>query len=285
MMTMQGMGSKEEKFSQELKLSALVAETVGRSLEGMQGGASVVSRKSGPESFDYTTHQDLSAERMAIEHIKEAFPQDAVLSEETLREITDIPERLWIIDPIDGTTNYANGMNTYAVSISFYKQGRVQAAAVSLPALHELYTAERGRGVFLNEKPLPMLNPDQDLKHSFVNLGFPHERTEPVVKNAFALYAEILLACADVRRTGSAVLDTILVASGKSGAYLTPDIKPWDIAAGTLFIEEQGGVVSDPFGNPLDLFKKVGGQFTLAAVFSKNAAIHEQMIWITKKYF
>ncbi|MBI4087890.1 hypothetical protein HY418_00695, partial [Candidatus Kaiserbacteria bacterium] len=200
-------------------------------------------------------------------------------------DFTGIPERLWIIDPIDGTTNYANGMNTYAVSVSFCERGRVQAAAVSVPALHELYTAERGGGLHINGKPLPVLNPDRDLKRSFVNLGFPHERTAPVVKHAFAMYAEILLSSADVRRTGSAVLDTVLVASGRSGAYLTPDIKPWDIAAGTLFVEEQGGIVSDPFGNPLDLFKKAKGKFAIAAIFAKNANIHSALLRITKNYF
>lgn len=274
-----------KSFSKELALATRVAQVVGRSLTRAQGAISIASRKRGSESFDYTTHQDLSAERMAIAYIKKAFPRDAILSEETLSAIGNIPERLWIIDPIDGTANYANGMDTYAVSVSFYTRGRVQVAAVFLPAKNELYSAERGRGVKLNGKPLSVRSPDRDLKRSFVNLGFPHQRTIPVVERAFALYAEILHACADVRRTGSAVLDTVLVASGKSGAYVTPNIKPWDIAAGVLFIEEQRGVISDPFGKPLNLFKKVNEKFAIEAIFSKNRAIHSALIRVTKKYF
>jgi len=277
--------SNVQNYSKELKHATVIAETVGRALLGAQNTISIVRRKSDSQSFDYTTNQDLSAERTAIRYIKKMFPHDSVLSEETLPTIGDIPARLWIIDPVDGTANYANGMNTYAVSASFCEYGRVQAAVVFLPALRELYSACRGRGVRLNRNLLTIRTPNRDLKRSFVNLGFPHERTKPIVKNAFAMYTEILLASADIRRTGSAVLDTVLVASGKSGAYITPDIKPWDIAAGTLFVEEQGGVVSDPLGKPLDLFRKVDGEFAIAAIFSKNANIHSSLLRITKRYF
>jgi len=228
-------------YAKELILAKKIAQAIGRSLVRAQGAASIASRKKGSESFDYTTHQDLEAERMAIALIKKSFPRDAILSEETLHAIDDIPARLWIIDPIDGTANYANGMDTFAVSVSFYARERVRASAVFLPAKNELYAAERGRGVKLNGKPLLVKNPERDLKRSFVNMGFPHQRTKPVVKHSFAWYADLLHACADLRRTGSAVLDTVLVASGKSGAYVTPNIKPWDIAAGVLFVEEQGG--------------------------------------------
>lgn len=272
-------------YSKELLLAKKIAQTVGHSLVRAQGEASIASRKRGSQSFDYTTHQDLEAERMAIAHIQKAFPHDAILSEETLHTINTIPTRLWIIDPIDGTANYANGMDTFAVSVSFYARGHVQVAAVFLPAKNELYSAERGRGVKLNGKPLSVRNPDRDLKHSFVNMGFPHQRTKPIVKHSFAWYADLLHACADLRRTGSAVLDTILVASGKSGAYVAPNIKPWDIVAGVLFVEEQGGVISDLRGRPLNLFKKEKGTFAIEATFSKNVAIHSALIRITKKYF
>ena len=272
-------------YAKELILAKKIAQAIGRSLVRAQGAASIASRKKGSESFDYTTHQDLEAERMAIALIKKSFPRDAILSEETLHAIDDIPARLWIIDPIDGTANYANGMDTFAVSVSFYARERVRASAVFLPAKNELYAAERGRGVKLNGKPLLVKNPERDLKRSFVNMGFPHQRTKPVVKHSFAWYADLLHACADLRRTGSAVLDTVLVASGKSGAYVTPNIKPWDIAAGVLFVEEQGGVVSDLRGKPLDLFKKVNGKFAIEAAFSKNKIIHSALIRVTKKYF
>lgn len=272
-------------YAKELILAKKIAQTIGRSLVRAQGAASIASRKKGSQSFDYTTHQDLEAERTAIAFIQKASPRDAILSEETLHAISDIPKRLWIIDPIDGTANYANGMDTYAISVSFYARGRVQAAAVFLPAKNELYSAERGHGVQLNGKPLPLRNPGRDLKRSFVNVGFPHQRTRPIVKHSFDWYADLLHACADLRRTGSAVLDTVLVASGKSGAYITPNIKPWDIAAGILFVEEQGGVVSDLRGKPLDLFKKEKGAFAIEAAFSKNKIIHSALIRVTKKYF
>jgi myo-inositol-1(or 4)-monophosphatase len=271
-------------YAKEAAIARTAAKAVGRFLLRSRSAILITHRKAGRKSFDYTTAQDLTAEKMTLSIINKAFPTDPILSEETLAETNALRGRLWVVDPIDGTANYFNGLSQFAVSVSFVDRGIVQAAAVFLPATDELYSAERGKGLHCNGKKVALARPSDKLERSIVQLGFPHDRKRSIVDKAFALYEDVLLSSADVRRSGSAVFDTCLVASGIAGAYITPDIKPWDIAAGVLFVEEQGGVVTDMRGDSLDLLEKTKGAFHLKAVFAKNTAIHRTLIRITRKH-
>ncbi|TSC70515.1 MAG: myo-inositol-1(or 4)-monophosphatase [Parcubacteria group bacterium Gr01-1014_49] len=270
--------------SEETAAAIRMAREVGAYLRGARRGNALVKQPHGETYLDVTTRADLEAERMAIDALSRAFPHDHILSEETRVEYSPEWERTWIIDPLDGTTNYVKGLDTYAVSIAFAFRGRVVAAAVCLPATGDVYHAACGRGVFRNEHPLPFAGPDDTLAQSLVSVGFPHTRTRDVATRAFNLYKDLWLASSDLRRSASAVFDGCLLASGVTGAYLTPDIKPWDIAASSLFIEEQGGIATDFSGQPFNLFRRVGDRFSTSALLAKNTTIHAATLGIVAGY-
>lgn len=275
---------KTSTYAKELRFAKKIALKVGRYLRASQKKNEVVKQPHGEGYLDVTTKVDLESEHMVLSAIAKSFPKDHILSEETRNEYSKDWERVWIIDPLDGTTNYFKRLNTYAISIAFSIKGKVMVAVCYLPSTKELFFAERGQGVFRNGKKLVFATPGDTLGKSLVSVGFPHLRTEKVAERAFGLYRDLWLASSDLRRSASAVFDGTLLASGLTGAYLTPDIKPWDIAAGSLFAEEQGGVVSDMHGRPLDLFRKEGDRFSTSVIFAKNKAIHSSLQKITEKY-
>jgi myo-inositol-1(or 4)-monophosphatase len=271
-------------YSKELKVAKAVALRVGGYLAKEQKKTSVVKRPQGESFLDVTTAQDLDAEKVIIATLRKAFPDDHILSEETLNEYETKSSRTWIVDPLDGTTNYVKGLDAYGVSIALLEKGRVVLAVVYLPITRELYHSVRGNGVYLGRKELPMRSMGDTLEKSLVSVGFPHTRTGPALSSAFELYKNILHVSSDLRRSASAAFDTCLLASGKTGAYVTPDIKPWDIAAGILFTEEQGGVAIGFDGGPIDLFKKKDGRFSTSVIFAKNEVIAAALLHITKEY-
>lgn len=273
-------------YARERKVAEDLAYRAGVFVQKKATSLAIVSRKRGLAAFDFTTNQDMAAEKVIIAGLRQTFPGDAILSEESLSSLSADHPRLWIVDPLDGTKNYAHGLKSYGVAISLYERGAVQVAAVYLPVFDELYGAVRGQGVTLNGAPLPLREPRATLKESLVAVGFPHQRSAMTLRHTFRLCQDILLESTDILRTASAVFDTCTVAGGQVGGYITsPDIKPWDIASGMLFVEEQGGFVSDPRGRPLNLFRQVKGVFSVAGVMAKNKAIHRSILQVTKKYF
>lgn len=269
-----------KKFSKEIQLAILAAKKAGALVLKEQATAPILTAKAGAEHFDFTTAADLASEELIIGMIRNAYPDDGILSEETLSNAeTTSGRRMWIIDPIDGTRNYSHGLKIYAVAISLYADGHIQLAAVYLPALDDLYTAVRGEGVFLNDKKLLVRNPEQELKKSLVAVGFHHQRTEAQMSKTFSIMQKIVDLSADVMRSGSAVYDTCMLAAGSIGGYISsPDAKPWDIAAGILFIEEQGGVITGFDGRPANLFSKVGNSYSISVLAAKNKSIHEALL-------
>lgn len=275
---------KKSTYTKELKVAKTIALKVGRYLRTSQKNNVIVKQPNGRGYLDVTTKVDLESERMCIEAILNSFPEDHILSEETLNEFSPDWKRVWIIDPLDGTTNYVKGFDVYAVSISLVVDGKVVMAVNCLPVHNDIFHAVRGHGVFHNGKKLTCLSLDDTLAQSLVSVGFPHVRTKEVADPAFELYKNLWLASSDLRRSASAVFDGCLLASGITGAYLTPDIKPWDIAAGSLFVEEQGGFTSDFSGQPLNLFRKVNDRFSTSVLFAKNKTILTSLQRLTKKY-
>lgn len=269
-------------YTKELEVATDIVRAVGGYLRNAQKQNTIVKQPHGEGFLDVTTYADLEAERMAINVLTRTFPHDHILSEETRTDYSPDWERAWIIDPLDGTTNYVKGLDAYAVSITLVVRGKVAVAVVCLPVLGEVFHAVRGQGVFRNGQKLVFATSDDTLAQSLVSVGFPHSRTQDAADQAFSLYARLWLASSDLRRSASAVYDGCLLATGIIGAYLTPDIKPWDIAAGCLFIEEQGGITSDFNGQPLDLFRRKDDRFSTSVIFAKNAMIHSTMLGITK---
>ncbi len=270
----------ETPFFQERQVAMAAARSAGAYLKANQHLAAIEQIKSGPT--DYATAQDLGAEKLILDAIKERFPTDAILSEESHTQQSD-RERLWIIDPLDGTRNYANGLHHFAVSIAFYCQGQVAVGVVYAPCDgDELFWAERGQGAFLNDKPLKMAAPAKLLADSLVATGFAYYLGAELHPHVETL-ERVMNVATDVLRLGSAATDICYVAAGRLGAYYESGLKPWDVAAASLIVQEAGGVVSDIWGKPLDLFAGNEQAFCLHTLAAKNADIQRQLIGVLSK--
>ncbi len=196
---------------------------------------------------DFVTQVDKAAERAIIDVIAKAYPEHAILAEESGETAAARSEYRWIIDPLDGTTNFIHGFPQYAVSIGVQHRGVPVHAVVYDPGRNELFTASKGRGAFLNDRRI-RVSRCQKLKEALVGTGFPFKeltRVELYVRQLRALMG----ATAGVRRAGAAALDLAYVACGRLDAFWEMGLAPWDMAAGALLIQEAGGLVGDLAGD------------------------------------
>ncbi len=262
-------------FSAERYVAIEAARRAGAYLKVNQQQAVIEQIKSGPN--DYATAQDLGAERLILEIIERRFPKDAILSEESHTQLPDT-NRLWIVDPLDGTRNYANGLSHFAVSIAFCNEGRPAVGVVYAPCDGDaLFAAERDQGAFLNGAPLEMAAPSQTLSASLVATGFAYYQGAALHPH-IATLERVMNAATDVLRYGSAATDICYVAAGRFGAYYESGLKPWDVAAAALILEEAGGTVSDVAGHRLDLFARKGSVFCLDVLTAKNQHLQQELI-------
>ncbi|MCE0493186.1 inositol-1-monophosphatase [Vibrio salinus] len=219
---------------------------------------------------DFVTNVDQEAESMIIEVIKTSYPEHSIIAEESgLLEGKDA-EVQWIIDPLDGTTNFVKGLPNFAVSIAVRIKGRTEVACVYDPMLNELFTAQRGSGAQLNNSRI-RVNPSKELTGTVLATGFPFrqkQHSESYLKILTGLFSE----CADFRRTGSAALDLCYVAAGRVDGYFELGLKPWDIAAGELIAREAGAIVTD-FSGGTD-YMKSGNIVTSSARVVKSMLKH-----------
>ena len=194
---------------------------------------------------DFVSEVDRAAENVIIEMLLDAYPDHAILAEESGSQGES--EYLWIIDPLDGTTNFLHGFPQYAVSIALQHNGIITQAVVYDPTKNDLFTATRGRGTFLNDRRLRVTKRVQ-LADSLIGTGFPYTRFEHM--DAYmAILKELMQKTSGLRRPGSAALDLAWMAAGRYDGFFETGLKPWDIAAGCLLITEAGGMVSDLSGN------------------------------------
>ncbi len=202
-----------------------------------------VARK-GPR--DYVTEVDRAAEEAIIDILGNAYPDHAFLGEESgLREAADGGSQVdnqWIIDPLDGTTNFIHGLPTYAVSIALLSRGQITQAVIYDPARNEMFTASRGGGAFLNDRRVRVSGRirfhDALLSARWPGPSGPDQTT-------FPRFADMADSCAGVRRTGSSVLDLAYVACGRFDGFCGQGLKPWDMAAASLLVLEAGGLIGD----------------------------------------
>ena len=204
-------------------------------------------------SQEYFTEVDIKAEQAIINTIRKAYPEHGIMAEESGSQEGD-GESLWIIDPLDGTTNYIHGFPFFSVSIALQIKGRIEHAVVVDPLRHECFSASRGRGARLNDRRLRVSKQTQ-LSASLLGTGVPF-RDLALAQRFMPCYEALMGKCAGVRRTGSAALDLAYVASGRLDGFLQFGLRPWDIAAGTLLVREAGGLVGDTGGG--DDFLKSG---------------------------
>lgn len=240
---------------------AILADRLGRALQ--------VSNKG---DIDLVTEGDLASEELIIERIKSHYPRHAILAEES--GATDGAELAsgesdwkWIIDPLDGTTNYAHGYPCFCVSIALERAGAIEIAVIYDPTRDEMFAAERGRGATLNERCL-RVSTVEDLNSALLCTGFPYNvRERPNFARDFTNFT---MEAQAVRRDGSAAIDLAYVACGRFDGFWEDGLNAWDVAAGVLLIEEAGGRVTDFKGGPLDIYTP--------KVLASNGLVHNDMM-------
>ena len=193
--------------------------------------------------YDVVTRADRESEAFLIEEIDKAFPGHAVLGEESGVH-AGCAEYRWVIDPLDGTNNYSQGLPVFTVSIGLQYQGKTVLGVVYAPYFDELYTAIHGRGAFLNGRKIEV-SAKTDLEHAVLGTGFPYDKDVNPDNNASNL-AALLPHLRGIRRMGSAAYDLCCVAAGFLDGYWELSLQPWDVCAGMLIVEEAGGVIK-PF--------------------------------------
>jgi myo-inositol-1(or 4)-monophosphatase len=204
---------------------------------------------------DFVTEVDQAAEQAIIDILLDAYPGHGILAEESGRERgARHSDYVWIIDPLDGTTNFIHGFPVYAVSIALAFRGRVEQAVVYDPARNDLFYASKGRGAFLNDRRLRVSKRTR-LQESLIGTGFPFRKGDNF-KRYVKMFEEIMQSCAGVRRPGAAALDLCYVAAGWYDGFFETGLSPWDAAAGSLMITEAGGLVGNFTGESDFLYQR-----------------------------
>jgi len=198
---------------------------------------------------DYVTQVDVEAESVILETLTQAYPNHAILAEESGR--SGESDYTWVIDPLDGTLNFIHGYPQYAISIALRVKSRLDQAVIYDPLKDELFTASRGEGAQLNGQKI-RVSTNLELESALLATGFP-ARNKQLLPKYLKGFAKILQASADIRRSGSAALDLANVACGRVDGYWEYDLKEWDVAAGALLVQESGGLVGDTLGGETHL--------------------------------
>ena len=222
-------------------------------------------------AINLVTEMDRRSERTVVEMLLKAFPDHGVMAEEETR-IENGSDFTWIIDPLDGTTNYAHGYPCFSVSIALEARGEVIAGVVYDPMRAELFSAGKGAGAYLNGNRI-CVSKTGDLIHSLLSTGFPYDRSMSKDNN-LNYFIALLMASQEVRRDGSAALDLCAVAAGRFDGFWELKLNAWDVAAGTLIVQEAGGRISDLSGERSSIYDK--------EILASNGRIHDQMVEILR---
>lgn len=235
-------------------------------IKAARRGAAVISRASfdldllkvtKKQHNDFVTEVDQAAEAAIIDVLKNAYPDHAILAEESgaSANLHDDNENVWIIDPLDGTTNFIHGFPQYCVSIALQHRGQITQAVVYDPTRNDLFTATKGSGAYLNDKRIRVGKRDK-IADALIGTGFPFRVTDgPVMDEYIKMFRVMTQSCAGLRRPGSAALDLAYLAAGRLDGFFEKGLKPWDVAAGSLLISESGGIIGDFTGESDYLYK------------------------------
>jgi myo-inositol-1(or 4)-monophosphatase len=217
--------------------------------------------------FDLVTVADRASEKLIVERLRSHFPAHGIMAEEG-GGVENASEYRWFVDPLDGTTNFAHGFPFFNVTLALARAGEVIAGVVFDPVRQEMFTAERGAGAYLNNRRIHVSGARR-IADSLASTGFPSRKRHHNVNIHF--YYQLAMASHGVRRTGSAALDLAYVAAGRLDFFWEFGLKPWDMAAGTLLVQEAGGRVTD----------MRGGEHSVAAsetLLADNAALHDEVV-------
>jgi myo-inositol-1(or 4)-monophosphatase len=222
---------------------------------------------------DFVTEVDRESERIITNALRGAFPDIGVYAEEG--GVTGSVERFWIVDPLDGTTNFIHRYPVFSISIALYEEGRTALGAVYDPTRDELFEAVRGGGAFCNGERIRVSDADH-LSESLLGTGFPFSVPQHIDRY-LTVFRDLFLGCRGMRRAGSAALDLCHVAAGRLDGFWELYLKPWDMAAGALIVEEAGGAVADFFG---------GGDYLSAGhIVAATRLLLSQIIAVTGAHF
>lgn len=233
-------------------------------------------RVSAKQTNDFVTEVDHASEQAVIEILLQAYPDHAILGEESGARAGKGAGKdfQWIIDPLDGTTNFIHGFPFYCVSIGLAVQGRLEHSVIYDPTRNDLFFASRGRGAYMNERRIRVSKRTQ-LNECLVSTGFPF-RPGDNMPDYLSMLGEIMPRCAGVRRAGSAALDLAYVAAGFCDAFFEKGLAPWDMAAGSLLVTEAGGLVGNFTGEADFLHQK--------ECMAANPRIYGQMVQLLNKH-
>lgn len=220
---------------------------------------------------DLVTEVDKASEKIIVDFIKKKYPTHGIITEEGGTSLSK-SEYNWVIDPIDGTTNFAHGLPIFAVSIGIQKNGKTIAGVVYDIMQNIIYSAEVKNGAYENNKKIKV-NDNDNLRHALLVTGFPYDvKDNP--ENALGKFVAFTKAARGIRRLGSAAIDFCYVANGVFDGFWEVHLKPWDMCAGKLIVEEAGGLVTDFDGNKIDIYSK--------KILASNGKIHSSMIHVLK---
>ena len=221
---------------------------------------------------DFVTEVDLASEREIIRVLKASYPDHAFLGEET--GLSHQADNIWIIDPLDGTTNFLHGFPQYCISIALEEKGEITQAVIYDPNRNDLFTATKGQGAYLNQRRMRVSNKSK-LKESILGTGFPFRDFQhlPVY---LKIFEDVVRGTSGIRRPGSAALDLAYVAAGWFDGFFEINLSKWDIAAGGLLVTEAGGIVSD--------FSEKDGWLDSGNIVATNPKIYDPLIKIIQSH-
>ena len=228
----------------------------------------------GGKTYDLVSDADIDSERAIGEFLRAQYPDHELLGEEDLVGDADA-EHLWIIDPLDGTNNFAHQLPHFAVSIAYYHRGVAMVGAILNPARDELFTAVRGEGAFCNGDRVAV-DESESLSRTLIGCGFYYDRGAMMRSTLAAIEEFFGNDIHGIRRFGTAALDLCQVGCGQFGGFFEYQLSPWDFAAGALFVEEAGGKVTDATGNALSI--------ETSSIVASNTRLHDAMIDITSRH-
>lgn len=253
----------------ETILAMETAVTAGKLLQKGFGGNFVIDSKVGQHNL--VTEFDNASEELIVKQIQKHYPTHSFLCEERGWQ-GDQTEHLWIIDPLDGTVNFAHNIPVYCVSIAYARHGDIVSAAIYHPSVKELFVAEKGKGATLNGQPISVTS-TADIGDAIFGTGFPYNVHQNPL-HCIEQFAHIIRKGIPVRRMGAAAIDLSYVAAGRYDAFWEVSLQPWDYAAGKLLVEEAGGTFTNLEGKPY----APTSNYVAGSIVASNSRIHKSLL-------
>ncbi len=257
-----------------IQVAVEAAREGGKFLIQNLGKVREIRQKAGQEK-NLVTEIDKRSEEIVIDIIRKHYPQHDILAEESGSAKGRASDYRWVIDPLDGTTNFTHGFPAFCVSIGLEVKGELLAGAIYDPNADEMFTAEKGKGAFLNGKRIHV-SQVSSLRQSLMITGFPYNVADNP-NHAIEHFVNFVLDAQGVRRMGSAAMDLAYVAAGRCEGFWEVSLNPWDMAAGGLLVMEAGGKLSDFSGKPFSIYRK--------EIAASNGLVHDQMLTVLKSAY